>query len=55
VSDLKTDVCHAVEAVRRNGSDDPLMYGGTAVDLMSVVGFLSDAWFMDFVMLATNE
>ena len=40
MSDLKTDVCHAVEAVRRSGPDGPLMYGSTAVDLMSVVGSL---------------
>ena len=32
------------------------MYGRTAVDLISVVGSLSDAcWFLDFVMLVTNQ
>ena len=54
MQDLKTDVYHAVEALRRSGSDYPLMYGRTAVDSMSVVGSLSGASFMDFVMLATN-
>ena len=37
---------------RRTGSDEPLMYGRTAVDLISVAGSLSDACrFWDFVML----
>ena len=41
---------------RRTGSDKPLMYGRTAVDLISVAGSLSDACrFWDFVMLYVGE
>ena len=56
VSNLKTDRTPCCCRQRRSGSDKPLMYGRTAVDLISVAGFLSDACrFLDFVMLVTNE
>ena len=55
-SDLKTDRTPCCCKQRLSVSDKPLMYGRTAVDLISVVGSLSDACrFFDFVMSVTNE
>ena len=56
VSDLKTDRMPCFCRQWRSGLDNPLRYGGTAVDLISVVGSLLDiGWFLDFVMLTTKE
>ena len=56
VSDLKTDRTPCCCRQRLSVSDKPFMYGGTAVDLISVEGSLSDACrFLDFVMSVTNE
>ena len=56
VSDLKTDRTPCCCRQRRSGSDKSLMYGRTAIDLISVAGYLSDACrFFDFVLLVTNE
>ena len=42
---------HSVVGNGESGSDKPLMYGRTAVDLILVAGSLSDACrFLDFVM-----
>ena len=42
VSDLKTDPTPCCCRQRRSGSDKPLMYGRTAVDLISVAGSVSE-------------
>ena len=42
VSDLKTDCMPCCCRQRLSGSDNPLMYGRTAVDLILIVG--SDYW-----------
>ena len=56
VSDLKTYRTQYCCRQRRSGSYKPLMYGRTAVDLISVAGSLSDVYrFLDFVMLVTNK
>ena len=56
VSDLKTYRTQYCCRQRRSGSDKPLMYGRTAVDLISVAGSLSDVYrFLDFMMLVTNK
>ena len=51
VLDLKTDRMPCCCRQRPSGSDKPLMYGRTAVDLILVAGSLSDACrFLDFVV-----
>ena len=56
VSDLKAGRMPCCCRQRRSGSDKPLMYGKTAVDLSLVAGSLSDACrILDFVVLVTNE
>ena len=42
VSDLKTDPTSCCCRQRRSGSDKPLMYGRTAVDLILVAGSISE-------------
>ena len=55
-SDSKTDRTPCCCRHRLSVSDKPLMYGRTAVDLISVEDSSSDACrFFDFVMSVTNE
>ena len=56
VLDLKTDRTPCCCRQWWSGPDTPLMYGRTAVDLISVAGSLSEACrFLDFVMLVIKE
>ena len=55
-SNMKTDRTPCCYRQRRSGWDKRLMYGRTAVDLISLAGSLSNACrFLDFVMLVTNQ
>ena len=55
VSDLKTVRMPCCRRQWRRASDNPLMYGSTAVDLISGADCFVAVYFFVFVMFFTNE